>query len=367
MNSKIRGSINFYPFVLWNTVVFGRKNKRITNNNNLYEKEVELLDGDLRVKENRIRTDIGVFEIEKANPVEYLFYKYIPVLILLFLFMQSFNLYFVSTTGLFIGSFAYIMYRYLEKKFSLSISYIFLSVLFFLYILFFLYSPLSALEFKAVWIINYSIQYFLFFYLLQTVIRNLLSEKMNNIYKIKKYVGTFIRFKSDNEIKEENRKKKLQNKFYYIFLIILMFFGALFGLVDIAYKVQVNKEAQKRVLTENEKEALIIEKRNSEALARLLEKQSKEVGIRVHTKKDLELLKKDFSRYLDTKVIAYENILITENTKIIDVKTRKELEIRTKRPKILVRAWVKKFDDGFFRWHFASGNKIAVVMSVKAR
>ena len=355
--------VNFYPFVLWNTRVYGRVRQFVQSN--LYQREVEF--EQINDNEVHVKSDFVDGPAKKANAFEYLLIKYLPAALLVYL-LFNINLYYVSQVGLMLASVAYVGFFVLRERDMKFFGWLYLVSLFLLYILLFSIYPKSFVELKGNWIINYAVQYFVLFYVVQAVLENVFTERLKSTYKIQKYYATYFVLNSD-DIKESKEIMKWKVKRYFKwFLGVVFLIGAFFGGLDIAYKIAATKAAQKKILTESRNEAEILRQRNAGALLELLEKQSKEVGIKVHTKEDIELLKSDFDEYKRVGVISYGTVAFSKNNKVIEMDTGKQVYFGfKKRNQIYKKAWVKLYKDGYYRWHFKNAGKIYVITDVKAR
>lgn len=355
--------VNFYPFLLWNTRVFG--NIRNYVKSNLYERSAEI--ERLNDNEYKLKTDFVESVATRANSIEYLFIKYVPAFFVLWLLFNM-NLYYVSQMGLFLASIAYIGFFLLKERNLAFFGWLYIVGLFGLYIFLFSIYPKSFVELKGNWVVNYALQYFALFYVLESVLEAIFTERLKDTYKIQKYYANYFVFNNE-EIKTENYliKKKVK-KYFKFFLGLVASVGLLFGGIDVAYKIKAKEAAVKKILTETQNEAEIIKERNAEALIELLNQKSEEVGIRVHTKEDIEMIRDDFDKYKRVGIISYGTVAFSKDNKVVEIDSEKRVYFGFKKTNyIYKKAWVKRYKDGFYRWHFKNAGKIYVITDIKAR
>jgi hypothetical protein len=363
---KIKKKIvtNFYSCVLWNTRVFGSKNRELTPTN-FYEKEVEVEQtgvGEIL----SIKSDLIQSGVQKANPFEVGILKYLLLAVFAYIFFKP-NLYYVSMTGMCVGAFAYLGFYQIKKRVSTFFAYFFLLILFVIYMSVFALYPAQSVEYKVNWMINYSVQYFLWFFLFERVFIDLYTLDFLKWYKIDKLFMTYFKVIDKESISLYESKKKQAQKIFTFFLIGVFFLSLFFGGVNLTTRIVIDQKAKVKILINNGNEKEILRQKNSEALLQILESQSKELGIRVHTKDDIELLRHDFKKYLNVGVIAYEEVRISSGNTFEDISTNQRVFIKFQKPYYIVRAWVKKYSDDQYRWHFKYDDKIFVIMNTKAR
>lgn len=366
MFEKHKILVNYYLGVLWNTWVFGAKHRELAKSN-LYYKEVELgRDGHVV----SIKSDLIESGVSKANIFEIIVLKYLFIALFAYLLFNM-NLYYTSMLGLFVGSFAYIGFYQLKKRVSDFFAWFFMLVLFCVYMFLFIGFPTWSFEHKLNWVINYSIQYFLWLYLFERVFIDIYTGDYKKWYKVDGLKLTYFKLVDDGDTKDFEDKAKVGKRYFLFVTIIMMCIGLFFGGTDLAMKMYVSQEAQKVAMLKNNDELGIIGKKNADAMKRKLLAQSRELGIVAHTEDDLKLLDSNFDEYIKTKVIAYENVRISASNTFIDEVTGQNIMIQfsQQRPFYIVRAWVKMYKDGVYRWHFNSsdGKKVIVITNVKAR
>ena len=269
--------------LLWNTWVLGSKNRALTKTN-FYEKEVDV-DTDGSGEITSVKSDLLESAVRKANIFEILIIKYLGIGVFILLFLNL-NLYYVSMVGLFLGATAYLLYGQVKKYVSDFFGNFLLLVLFIVYIAGLLLFPADSFDLKVNWIVNYSVQYFLWLFLFERVFIDIFTLDFKKWYKLEKITLTYFKINDDNEKNLYANRVTVAKKFFTGFLFIIMSVSLFLGGVDLATKILVKNEAENRVLTKTKDERKILQKRNAEALNMLLESQSKELGIRVHTKDD---------------------------------------------------------------------------------
>lgn len=349
---------------LWNTRVFGVKNRELTKTN-LYNKEIELGEqGDGTI--TSIKSDVIASTVQKANVFEVIVVKYLAIALFTWL-LFNISLYYVSMAGLFLGIFAYLGFFTLKKKVSTFFAYFFLLVLFAVYIVGMFLFPQETLKYKFNWIVNYSIQYFLWIYLFEKVAIDIFTYDFTKWYKIDKLTLTYFKINDENEGRVFEKKSLIIKKIYTIVLAVLMILSFLFGAGDLVGKINLDNAVESRILSENNNEMAVIKNKNARALKAMLEKKSQELKIIAHTKKDMDLLMDDFDKYVQTGVISYEKLRIDSSNKFVDANNGKPVTIIFNKPYYVVKTWVKKYKDGIYRWHFANNKKIFVVINEKAR
>lgn len=358
--------INFYPMLLWNTWVLGNKNRALTKTN-FYEKEVEVnTDGSGEI--SSVKSDLLESAVRKANIFEVLIIKYLPIVVFTVLFLNL-NLYYVSMVGLFLGTTAYLLYGQVKKYISEFFGNFMLLSLFIVYIVVLLLFPIDSFDLKVNWIVNYSVQYFLWIYMFERVFIDIYSLDFTKWYKLEKSTLTYFKINDNDEKDIYANSVSVAKKFFTGFLFVIMSVSLFLGGVDLATKILVKNEAENRVLTKTKDERKILQKRNAEALNMLLESQSKELGIRVHTKDDLALLHSDFEKYIKTKPIAYELVRVGKNNKLVNLKDGKEFKINFgNKSHLLFKCWVMMYPkDGVYRWYLKYKGETLVIMNIKAR
>jgi|GEM_PF-6656217 len=353
---------NYYPLLLWNMRVFGSKKREITPTN-LVVKEADVeFDGSGLV--TSVKTDLVESGATKANVFEIVILKYLPIAALVFL-LFNINLYYISMVGLFIGSFTYLGFLTIQKRVSAFFAYFFLLCSFFFYFAIIAAFPSESLTYKVNWIVNYALQYFLWLWLFEKVVIDIGMLDFMKWYKVDKFSTRYFKFVDEKPL--VSWSSDLIRKIYYGFIVVVMIFALFIGGSDLGMKIVSDMEVKEKILIEDKNERAILQDKNARALKKLIIEQSNELKVKVHTDEDLELLERDFNKYIQNEVIAYELLQITPGSKFVEEDTGEAVEIEFKRPYYLVKSWVKRYKDGAYRWHFAYRGKVLVITNAKAR
>ena len=252
--------INYYSGVLWDTWVVGAKHRELTKSN-FYEKEVGISrdsSGDIV----SIKSDLVESRVRQANIFEVGILKYLFIAIFAW-FLFNINLYYTSMLGLFIGSFAYIGFYQLKQRVSDFFAWFFLFVIFSVYLFLFIGFPAFAFEHKLNWIINYSIQYFLWLYLFERVFIDIYTMDFKKWYKIESLNLAYFKMSNEEDVKDFDLKSEVAKNLFLSFTILVMSVGLFFGGVDMWMKINTAKKADEILMTKNNDEIGVVSKKNS--------------------------------------------------------------------------------------------------------
>lgn len=353
---KIKILVNNLPAFLWRVP--------LKSGNNIYEKDGEI---DNLEDPSSLKTDVIDEPISGASAYEIVLIKYIPALLLVYSLIYL-NTYYPSMIGLGIASLIFVILDFLKNKYSLQTGIIGFVLIFACYISFVYLNYNFVINYNIGSISNYVIQYLIYLFILKAVFVDVLAKEYLGLYKIKGVLFRYVRIASKEYVAINQILSSKYKKVGNWIILAIGILSLVIGGSGLAYKVLVDKEAEKKILAKQTNDTMLINSKNATALLEKLDKEAKVVGLTPfhQTPESKALLERSFNDYLDIGIIGYEVVRISGRTNIIAVQDGEKLVIPGKDKYYDLKTYIKRYK-GDYRWHFLYKNKEFVIMQTKAR
>jgi len=355
---KVKILTNFYPAILWDIPVFGRK-KEVDSG--LYYKTVGVDEKFTQIKSDLIESGLSSASVFEIGVLKYL----APLLFVAFIF--SVNLYYPSMLGLMSASILYVTYYLIKDKGSDFFANFFLLSVFLIYLFSYFtnYIFLSKLHISG--IASYSVQYFILFFILERVFSDIYLLGFKGWKKVDKAKLSYVKIIDEGFEAKEKRGKRVFRRWFFGFLGIVALLSFILGGAEFYNKIMILSTIEERIEKQTQLESEVLRLKDSKILEERLRAQAKVLGIKI-PKSDLELLKKDFNKYVDTRPISYEKVRINSSTKMVNARDGSPFNLDFSVRKFIAPiCMVKKYKDGKFRWHFVYDKQEVVIINVEAR
>ncbi|MCK9532671.1 MAG: hypothetical protein M0R77_19465 [Gammaproteobacteria bacterium] len=355
---KVNILTNFYPAVLWDVPVFGNK-KEVKSG--LYKKRVESDE-----KFTQIKSDLIESGLSSASVFEVGVLKYLPPFLFLALIF-SVNLYYPSMLGLMSASLAYIAYYVIKDKVSDFFANLFLFALFVFFIVLYASNYLLFSKLHINGVASYSIQYFVMFYILERVLVDIYLLGFKGWKKVDKANLSYVKIVDDNLEAKEKRGREVFRRWFFGFLGVVALLSFILGGAEFYNKVMIVTTIEKKLEKDEKTESEVLRLKSSKILEERLINQSKILKFKIPNS-DIELLREDFDKYVATRPIAYEKVVINSTIQMVRARDGSPFKLDFSTKKFIAPVcFVKKYKDGKFRWHFMYSKQEVVIMNTEAR
>lgn len=355
---KVNILTNFYPAVLWDIPVF---RNRDGVKSGLYKKIVESDENFTQIKSDLIESGLS-----SASVFEIWVVKYLPA-VLLMAFVFSANLYYPSMLGLMSASLLYIAYYVIRDKGSAFFANFFLLSLFVIFIISYISNYLIFSKLHINGVASYTVQYFIVIFILERVLADIYSSGFKGWKKVDKVNLGYVKIYDESREIIAKNKKSIFRKYFFGFLGVLAVVTFILGGVEFYNKVMILSTVEQKIQKDTKTESEVLRLKSAKILEERLLNQSKILKFQI-PKSDIELLREDFDKYVESRPIAYEKVVINTSAKMVYVRDGSPFIIDfTSKKFIAPICMVKKSKDGKFRWHFIYNKQEVVVMNVEAR
>lgn len=200
---------------------------------------------------------------------------------------------------------------------------------------------------------TFNINKFMYFTLIYTPLFALAHDFINNVIVEMKMFRLF--YKNGNYFFKEAENKNILKKLHIIVVILFTVF-CLAG----AYKVNEIKRANLDKAEELKRHS---DMKKTKLLLQGLNKGGRALKFDMHKSKEaLDLLYKDYDKYIRTEVVKYAKLRIGNKNKLVNLKTKQAI------PKDLIvnisifPSFIKMYEDGEYRFHIKLEDQIYVLM-----
>lgn len=355
---KVNILTNFYPAVLWDIPVF---RNRDGVKSGLYKKIVESDENFTQIKSDLIESGLS-----SASVFEIWVIKYLPAFLLM-AFIFSVNLYYPSMLGLMSASLLYIAYYVIRDKGSVFFANFFLLSIFVVFIISYISNYLIFSKLHINSIASYTVQYFIVIFILERVLADVYAFGFKGWKKVDKVNLGYVKIYDKNTEMIAKNKKSIFRKYFFGFLGVLAVVTFILGGVEFYNKVMILSTIEAKIKQDTKTETEVLAVKNAKILEERLLNQAKILKFKI-PKNDIELLREDFDKYVESRPIAYEKVVINQSAQMVHVRDGSPFTLDFSTKKFIAPiCFVKKFKDGKFRWHFIYNKQEVVVMNVEAR
>ncbi|MDD2448448.1 MAG: hypothetical protein PHS42_03670 [Sulfurimonas sp.] len=348
---------NYYPAILWDIPVFGLKREVKSN---LYKKEIATDENFTYIKSDLVESGLST-----ASMAEIWVLKYLPIVLAMYV-LFSVNMYYPSMLGLSLASLFYAAYSIVKIKgseffanlglFIFSITYIILYIAYF--------RELQGLKINA--IINYAIQYSLMIFMFEKLVMDILLQKYKGWKKVDKVNLSYVKLFSAEDEKRDKALLIEYRKYFFGFLGTLAILTFILGGGEFYKKVMIKSLVETKIMAEDKNEKAILNQKSAKAMEERLLNQAKNLGIKI-SGSDIELLRTDFDKYIETRPIAYELVRVNENQEIAKASDGSEINIDFRDRRFITIPTFVQLNNGVYRWHFIYRGVVCIISNATAR